>query len=158
MAAMNTTTLNINGAEHTIETLNDPDEMPLLWALRDNLGTHRNQIRLRGGAVRRLHRACGRRGRARLRHADRGGRGARITTIEGLDGPSGSRRCRRPGATSTWRSAAIASPARSCRPRRCWRCSRSPTDADIDLAMDGNVCRCATYVRIRAGSTAPPKP
>jgi isoquinoline 1-oxidoreductase alpha subunit len=25
-----------------------------------------------------------------------------------------------------------------------------PTDADIDLAMNGNICRCATYVRIRA--------
>jgi isoquinoline 1-oxidoreductase alpha subunit len=27
---------------------------------------------------------------------------------------------------------------------------RKPTDADIDAAMAGNVCRCATYVRIRA--------
>jgi isoquinoline 1-oxidoreductase subunit alpha len=28
--------------------------------------------------------------------------------------------------------------------------NRKPTDADIDAAMQGNVCRCATYVRIRA--------
>ena len=28
--------------------------------------------------------------------------------------------------------------------------NKKPTDADIDAAMDGNVCRCATYVRIRA--------
>ena len=27
----------------------------------------------------------------------------------------------------------------------------SPTDADIDAAMNGNICRCATYLRIRAG-------
>ena len=27
---------------------------------------------------------------------------------------------------------------------------RRPTDRDIDLAMNGNICRCATYVRIRA--------
>jgi isoquinoline 1-oxidoreductase alpha subunit len=27
---------------------------------------------------------------------------------------------------------------------------RKPTDRDIDLAMNGNLCRCATYVRIRA--------
>ena len=27
----------------------------------------------------------------------------------------------------------------------------SPSDADIDLAMNGNICRCATYLRIRAG-------
>ena len=28
--------------------------------------------------------------------------------------------------------------------------NRQPTDADIDTAMSGNLCRCATYVRIRA--------
>jgi isoquinoline 1-oxidoreductase alpha subunit len=28
--------------------------------------------------------------------------------------------------------------------------NRTPTDRDIDLAMNGNICRCATYVRIRA--------
>jgi isoquinoline 1-oxidoreductase alpha subunit len=28
--------------------------------------------------------------------------------------------------------------------------NKSPTDADIDAAMQGNICRCATYVRIRA--------
>lgn len=28
--------------------------------------------------------------------------------------------------------------------------SKDPSDADIDAAMGGNVCRCATYVRIRA--------
>jgi isoquinoline 1-oxidoreductase alpha subunit len=28
--------------------------------------------------------------------------------------------------------------------------NRTPTDADIDAAMDGNICRCGTYVRIRA--------
>jgi len=30
------------------------------------------------------------------------------------------------------------------------RAKKKPTDADIDAAMTGNVCRCATYVRIRA--------
>ena len=30
------------------------------------------------------------------------------------------------------------------------RSKRNPTDADIDTAMSGNACRCATYVRIRA--------
>jgi len=32
-----------------------------------------------------------------------------------------------------------------------------PTDIDIDRAMDGNVCRCATYVRIRAAIHAAAK-
>jgi isoquinoline 1-oxidoreductase alpha subunit len=30
------------------------------------------------------------------------------------------------------------------------RVTGTPTDADIDLAMSGNICRCATYTRIRA--------
>ncbi|MGH7464953.1 MAG: 2Fe-2S iron-sulfur cluster-binding protein, partial [Longimicrobiales bacterium] len=30
------------------------------------------------------------------------------------------------------------------------RAIEDPTDRDIDLAMNGNICRCATYVRIRA--------
>ncbi len=29
--------------------------------------------------------------------------------------------------------------------------NRKPTDAEIDAAMGGNICRCATYIRIRAG-------
>lgn len=33
----------------------------------------------------------------------------------------------------------------------------NPTDADIDAAMQGNLCRCATYVRIRAGIKAAAK-
>jgi isoquinoline 1-oxidoreductase alpha subunit len=29
--------------------------------------------------------------------------------------------------------------------------NKNPSDADIDTAMSGNICRCATYVRIRSG-------
>ena len=60
------------------------------------------------------------------------------------------RRCRRRGSSSTCRSAATASRARSCRRPRCSRRTPKPTDADIDRAMAGNICRCATYQRIRA--------
>jgi isoquinoline 1-oxidoreductase alpha subunit len=47
-------------------------------------------------------------------------------------------------------SAAIASPGRSCPAIALLSEVRRPTDADIDAAMTGNLCRCATYVRIRA--------
>ncbi len=40
--------------------------------------------------------------------------------------------------------------ARSWRPPRCFAEKKNPTDADIDGAMQGNLCRCGTYVRIRA--------
>ena len=34
--------------------------------------------------------------------------------------------------------------------RACWRQTAQPTDAEIDAAMAGNICRCGTYQRIRA--------
>ena len=34
-----------------------------------------------------------------------------------------------------------------CQLRRCYRTTPSPTDADIDAAMNGNLCRCGTYIR-----------
>ena len=46
-------------------------------------------------------------------------------------------------------SAATASRARSCRRWRCLTETPRPTDKDIDAAMTGNLCRCATYQRIR---------
>ena len=55
-----TTTLNINGETHEVDA--DPD-MPLLWVIRDLVGPDRHQVRLRHGAVRRLHRAPRRRSR-----------------------------------------------------------------------------------------------
>ena len=35
--------------------------------------------------------------------------------------------------------------------------NKTPTDQDIDAAMAGNICRCGTYQRVRARSTAPPR-
>ena len=57
--------------------------------------------------------------------------------------------CRWRGRTSTCRSAATARPDRSCRPRRCSRRSRSRPTPTSTQAMNGNICRCGTYLRIR---------
>ena len=62
-------------------------------------------------------------------------------------------RCSRRGRRSTCRSAATARRARSCRRRRCSRPTPRPTDAQITTAMNGNLCRCGTYLRIRAGDS-----
>ena len=63
---------------------------------------------------------------------------------------TGRTRCRARGRRSTCRSAATARPGRSCPPRRCWpRPRRSRPTRDIDTAMNGNLCRCGTYMRIR---------
>ena len=139
------TTFHINGRTVTVDV---EDDTPLLWVIRDVIGLTGTKFGCGIGM-------CG----ACTVHV--GGRPTRscitpvgsvadaeVTTIEGLD-PKGSIRCRRPGSISRCRSAAIASPARSCRRRRCSRIFRRPTDQDIDAVMTGNLCRCMTYVRIR---------
>jgi len=50
---------------------------------------------------------------------------------------------------STFRSVAIANRDRSCPPLPCLLKKASPSDAEIDDAMSGNICRCGTYQRIR---------
>ena len=143
-------TLNINGRSMTWWWSRTP---PLLWAIREQVGPHRHEIRLRRRAVRRtcsvhingeVQRSCVMPVSAHRRASDR------IVTIEGL-----SANASHPGATglrrrSTSRSAAIASRGRS------WQCRGAPakeaqawTDNDIDDAMT-NICRCGTYQRIRA--------
>ena len=59
-------TLNVNGKIHAIDA--DPD-MPLLYALRDDLGLNNPAFRLRPRAMRRLHGACRRPADALLRDA-----------------------------------------------------------------------------------------
>ena len=86
---------------------------------------HRHQVRLRHGAVRRLHRARQRQSGARLRHAGLGGRRQEDHHHRGPVARRATIRCRRPGSPSRCRSAATASRARSCRPRRCSRRTRS---------------------------------
>ena len=76
------TTFTLNGKSTTVNV--DP-QMPLLWVLRDTLRPDRHQVRLRHGAVRRLHRA--RRRRSRRAPASRRSpavQGKKVTTIEGL--------------------------------------------------------------------------
>jgi len=67
------TTFTLNGKSTTVDV--DP-QMPLLWVLRDTLNMNGHEVRLRHGALRRLHGAHQRRGDALLHHAgfERGGK------------------------------------------------------------------------------------
>ena len=139
-------TLNVNGKAHSVEA--DPD-MPLLYALRDDIGL--NNPRFGCGLAQ-----CG----ACTVHVDgkpmrscsapaymAGGRS--VTTIEGLSSPAAK------AVQKAWIDLDVV---------QCGYCQSGqimsaigllsgnpkPTDADIDGAMDGNVCRCGTYQRIRA--------
>jgi isoquinoline 1-oxidoreductase subunit alpha len=137
--------LNINGKSRQLDV--NP-EMPLLWALRDKLN-------LTGTKFGCGHAMCG----ACVVHID--GEAARscsimvgeaagktITTIEGVGGKVADE------VTKAWQDLDVV---------QCGYCqsgqimsaivlltgSKNPTDEDIDVSMEGNICRCGTYVLIR---------
>src|ERR1700694_231527 len=140
------TTLKINGEDKTFEA---PEDMPLLWVLRDVLGMTGTKfgcgiaqcgactVHVDGNPVR----SCV------LAVSSIGERA--ITTIEGV------------GATAT--GASIQKAWLDVEVVQCGYCQSGqimsasallraaphPSDADIDAAMAGNICRCGTYVRIR---------
>lgn len=141
------TTLTINGKTHTVDA---PDDMPLLWVLRDLVGFTGTKfgcgiaqcgactVHLDGAAVR----SCVLPVAAVV--------GKKITTIEAVgDTPSGRK------VQEAWRTLDVV---------QCGYCQSgqvmsaaallaahpNPSDADIDAAMSGNICRCGTYNRIHA--------
>jgi len=138
--------LTVNGERHDIDA--DP-EMPLLWALRDLIkltGTKYGCGIAQCGACT-IHidgqpaRACVTPVSAAV--------GTEIRTIEGLS----------PDATHPVQQAWIELDVVQCGYCQSGQVmaaaalleqNPSPTDADIDTAMNGNICRCGTYPRIRA--------
>jgi isoquinoline 1-oxidoreductase alpha subunit len=141
------TKLNINGVDHDVDA---PSDMPLLWAIRDLVGLTGTKF----GCGQALCGACtvhldGEPVRACQTFVD-DAKGAKITTIEGLSGR----------VTEAVRSAWTALDVPQCGYCQSGQVMAAvalltenpkPTDADIDESMAGNLCRCATYHRIRAG-------
>lgn len=138
--------LKINGKVVPVDA---PADMPLLWVLRDLAGLTGTKYGcgvaqcgactvLVGGSP---TRSCLMPASALV--------GQEITTIEGASGPVAE------AVEKAWIDLAVA---------QCGYCQSgqimsavsllqrnpAPSDADIDAAMDGNLCRCATYQRIRA--------
>src|SRR2546425_11493448 len=140
-------TLNINGKDQAVDV---PADMPILWALRDVVGLTGTKF----GCGMALCGAC-------TVHVDgqplrscvtpvSAAVGKRITTIEAIGAtPAGKR------VQQAWLALEVV---------QCGYCqsgqimsaaalvakNSNPSDADIDVAMSGNVCRCGTYQRIRA--------
>ena len=140
--------LRVNGRDHEVEA--DP-AMPLLWALRDLLGLKGTKYGCGAG----LCGACtvhvdGQPRRACQTPVGTLEAGARITTIEGLGTPDALS-----AVQAAWVDLQVA---------QCGYCQSgqimaatallaqnpAPDDAAIDAAMNGNLCRCGTYPRIRA--------
>jgi len=138
--------LNVNGRSHEVDV---EDDMPLLWVLRDELGITGVKygcgiaqcgactVHIDGVAVRSCQLAAG----------DASGE---ITTIEGLGTPEALH-----AVQSAWIAHQVAQ-CGYCQSGQIMQAASlldtntAPTDAQIDEAMSGNLCRCGTYPRIRA--------
>ncbi len=139
--------LKLNGQTRS---LNVPDDMPLLWALRDELGLTGTKfgcgmaqcgactVHVDGVATRSCVTAVG------------DVAGSDVTTIEGAKDKIAQ------AVIDAWVALDVAQ-CGYCQPGQVMSAiallkeTPAPSDADIDSAMAGNICRCATYHRIRAG-------
>jgi isoquinoline 1-oxidoreductase alpha subunit len=140
-------TLNVNGQSHPVEA--EPDT-PLLWVLRDSIGLVGTKfgcgiglcgactVHFNGIAVR----SC------QLPVSALGS--AAITTIEGL-APDGSHPLQRAWCELDVPQCGYCQAGQLMSAAALLKQTPQPTDTDIDGAMAGNLCRCATYLRIRAG-------
>jgi isoquinoline 1-oxidoreductase alpha subunit len=138
--------IRVNGVEQTLDV--DP-EMPLLWALRDVLGLTGTKygcgqalcgactVHLDGQVVR----ACV----TPVRRAD----GRAVTTIEGLS-PDGSHPLQRAWLDLGVPQCGFCQVGQLMTAAALLKAKPKPTDDEIDQSMAGNICRCGTYVRIRA--------
>jgi isoquinoline 1-oxidoreductase alpha subunit len=138
--------LKVNGIERDVDA---PPDMPLLWVLRDVLSLTGTKfgcgmaqcgactVHLDGAALR----ACVTPVSAAV--------GKSITTIEGLS-QDGSHPVQRAWAEMDVVQCGYCQPGQIMSAAALLRTKSDPSDADIDAALSGNLCRCGTYQRIRA--------
>ena len=138
--------LRVNGQERTLDV---PDDMPLLWALRDGLGLTGTKYGC-GMAV------CGTctvlvDGQAARSCVTPVGNleGAEILTIEGLS-PDGTHPLQEAWVELNVPQCGFCQAGQIMNAAALLESNPSPTDAEIDRAQEGNLRRCGTYPRIRA--------
>jgi isoquinoline 1-oxidoreductase alpha subunit len=140
------TTLSINGTPRQVDV--DPDT-PLLWVIRDVLGMTGTKF----GCGMALCGACtvhldGQPIRSCVTPVESIGSG-RITTIEAIGQTAVGRHVQKVWTIKEVPQCGYCQSGQIMAATALLRDNPVPTDADIDAAMSGNVCRCGTYVRIR---------
>ena len=137
--------LNVNGQ---IREVSAPDDMPLLWVLRDVL----NMTGVKFGCGMAQCGACtvhldGHAARSCVTPVSAVA-GRKITTIEGLSS-DGSHPVQQAWAEIDVVQCGYCQSGQIMSAAALLAENPSPTDADIDVALAGNICRCGTYQRIR---------
>lgn len=138
--------LIVNGVERDV---NAPSDMPLLWVLRDMLGLTGTKfgcgIAQCGACTVHLEGAPKRSCVLPVSAAA----GKRITTIEGLS-QDGTHPVQRAWAELDVVQCGYCQSGQIMSATALLAANPDPSDADIDAALSGNICRCGTYQRIRA--------
>jgi isoquinoline 1-oxidoreductase alpha subunit len=138
--------LSVNGSEHDVTV---EDDMPLLWVLRDVLGMTGTKF----GCGMAQCGACtvlvdGQPVRSCVRPAAAFA-GRAVTTIEGLSA-AGDHPVQRAWAEVDVVQCGYCQSGQILAAVALLKAKPNPSDADIDAAMSGNICRCGTYQRIRS--------
>ncbi len=137
--------LRVNGQDHDVDV---PEDMPLLWVLRDVLGLTGTKY---GCGIAQCG-ACtvlvdGQPMRSCVRPAAAVA-GRAVTTIEGLS-PRGDHPVQRAWTELDVVQCGYCQSGQILAAVALLRAKPKPSDADIDAALSGNICRCGTYQRIR---------
>jgi len=138
--------LNINGEEREVEV---PNEMPLLWVLRDELGLSGTKygcgiaqcgactVHLNGLAVRSCQIPVGAIG------------ASPVTTIEGIGTPEEPHPVQQAWIEDQVAQCGYCQSGQIMQAASMLKMNPNPSDEDIDKVMSGNLCRCGSYPRIR---------
>lgn len=139
------TTLTINGTEHSVDL---PPDVPLLWVLRDDIGLTGTKfgcgvaacgactVQIDGEAVR----SC---------QVPLGDVWGDVTTIEGLGTPASLHALQQAWIDHQVAQCGYCQSGQIMQAASLLRETPMPSDAEIDAAMQGNLCRCGTYPRMR---------
>ena len=139
--------LNINGKSHTVDVDGDT---PLLWVIRDVL--HMTGTKFGCGMA--LCGACtvhmdGQPIRSCVTMVETVGKG-KITTIEGIGNTPAGKKIQAAWVAHDVPQCGYCQSGQVMSAAALLAGNPKPTDADIEAAMSGNICRCGTYSRIRA--------
>ena len=140
-------TLNVNGKDLTVDA--DPST-PILWALRDTLGMTGTKfgcgqamcgactVHMNGSAIRSCVTPIS------------AAAGQKITTIEAIGADRVGKAVQAAWIKHDVAQCGYCQSGQVMSATALLKTKRKPSDADIDQAMAGNICRCGTYARVRA--------